>query len=304
MIIPAFNYAQYVGIAIASVQQQTFSDWELIVVDDGSTDNTASVVSSITDTRFRCLHQPNAGLSAARNAGIAAATGELIAFLDADDLWHPDFLQRACAKFDEPGAVWGLVAARAGRIDDGGNRLPAGNRDHRYRTSGEMTARDFCLRNWPLSSSLAARREIFTECGVFDTSLRSSEDRDMWIRATMRYRCWLIGEDLALIRRHPLNMSKNAPRMERNSRATLVRAWRRGAVPRGDIVFWLQSAAVHCVIVAWTHLDAGYVMRAFGYLALSVVLWPVFLNLAAIREPQFFRLRAFVHFVRRVVRTP
>jgi hypothetical protein len=162
----------------------------------------------------------------------------------------------------------------------------------------EYTARDFCLRNRPLSSSVVIRREVFDKAGVFDTALRSSEDRDMWIRATAAgFRFWFIHQPLCRIRRHRGNMSKHAPRMHANSSAVLRAAWRRCAVPRDDIPFWLRVFAVHYQQVATTHFDGGYRLRAFAYLALSVLHWPFFADHRAVGEPSFFRVRTLVHFL-------
>lgn len=92
VIMPVYNVEKYVGESIRSVLDQTYADWELIVINDGSTDNTANVVRSFTDPRIRLINQANEGVSAARNHGIQEARGDYIAFLDGDDLWHNDFL--------------------------------------------------------------------------------------------------------------------------------------------------------------------------------------------------------------------
>ncbi len=121
----------------------------------------------------------------------------------------------------------------------------------------------------------------------------------MWIRLTARgYRFFYLGEPLAVIRRHPQNMSKNAPRMKRNSGLVLRRAWRAGAVWRGHGTFWLRAAAIHYFLVAWTHFDDGLRARAWLYLLTSVVFWPCFLRPDLVAEPPLFRLRAAAHFLR------
>jgi len=146
------------------------------------------------------------------------------------------------------------------------------------------------------------RRDVFAECGDFDPTLRSSEDRDMWIRITAQgHRFHYLEEPLALIRRHPQNMSKNAPQMKRNSGLVLRRAWRAGAVPRGRICFWLRAAAIHYFLVAWTHFDDGRRTRAWLYLFTSIALWPIFLRPHLVAEPPLFRLRAALHFLRRTI---
>ena len=96
IIMPAYNGAEYIEATIKSIQAQTYADWELLVISDGSTDETVSIVEKMmeSDTRIRCYEQANAGVSAARNAGLDKAVGKYISFLDADDLWEPDILAK------------------------------------------------------------------------------------------------------------------------------------------------------------------------------------------------------------------
>jgi hypothetical protein len=142
------------------------------------------------------------------------------------------------------------------------------------------------------------KKHVFAECGGFDTALRSSEDRDMWIRLTARgLRFFFVETPLAAIRRHPQNMSKNAPRMKQNSQCVLGRAWRSGAVSRLDAPFWLRVFAIHYFLVAWTHFDDGLRASALRYWFTSVALWPLFFRPRRVFEPPFFRLRALRHFL-------
>ena len=105
VIIPAYNYADYLAAAIQSVLQQDLPDFELLVIDDGSTDGTAALVAGLTDPRIRYVHQANAGLSAARNTGIREASHPFVAFLDADDEWLPIHLSSAVSAFQRLGSV-------------------------------------------------------------------------------------------------------------------------------------------------------------------------------------------------------
>jgi len=297
VVIPAYNYAHFLPEAMASVLAQTGAELELIVVDDGSTDSTPEVCARCTDPRFRAVRQPNAGLSAARNTGIREARHPYIAFLDADDRWQPGFLAAVLREFHRLGPAFAAVGTGCSRMNADGQLLPPPRLN--FARTEELTTASFCLRNRPLSSSVVVRRDVFAECGNFDPTLRSSEDRDMWIRLTARgHRFYYLDEPLAVIRRHPQNMSKNAPRMKRNSGLVLRRAWRAGAVARWNLPFWLRAASIHYFLVAWTHFDDGLRGRAWLYLLASIMLWPLFLRVDRVSEPPLFRLRAAAYFLR------
>jgi len=299
VVIPAHNYAHYLPSAIDSILAQVHTNLEVIVVDDGSADNTREVVSSYVDPRVRYIWQENAGLSAARNTGIRHARMKYVGFLDADDRWLPGFLESVMAQFAKLGGSFAAIASVSDRIDEHGKLLPGPK--FSYDCEREFTVRDFIMRNRPLSSSIVIRSEVFEECGYFDTSLRSSEDRDMWIRITTRHRFWLIGMPLALIRRHGANMSKNAVRMKKNSAAVLWKAWNAEAVPRSNLLFWLRAFSVHYFQIAWTHFDAGLRLHAFLYLGASALLWPIFLDRSRLYEPPFFRVRTLIRFCLRLL---
>jgi len=299
VIIPSYNYAHYLRQAVDSVLSQTHSALEVIVVDDGSTDCTQEICAQVTDPRFRWIRQDNAGLSAARNTGIRESRYSLVAFLDADDRWDPTFLATVVSEMDRLGPAFVAVSTATMRMDADGNPLPPPRRN--FLRSGELTVSTFCLRNRPLSSSVVMRSQVFKEFGGFDTGLRSSEDRDMWIRLTARgQRFYYLDAPLAIIRRHPQNMSKNAPRMKQNSGMVLRRAWDAGVVPRRHLSFWLRVAGIHYFVVAWTHFDDGMWVRAWRYLLTSIVLWPFFLRPQRVAEPPLFRLRAMIHFAARL----
>lgn len=179
VIIPAYNYADYAGLAIDSVLAQTYPHFELVVVDDGSTDNTAAVVQSYTDPRLRYLHQANRGLPAARNTGIRASRGEILAFLDADDRFHPaklaahvDFLRR------HPEA--GLSYNARYLTDRAGNLL------FLQRVPPRVELLDL-VSGYPITpSDVVVRREWAERVGLFDESfVLNSEDLNFHLRLAL-----------------------------------------------------------------------------------------------------------------------
>jgi hypothetical protein len=204
VVIPTFNHAAYLPDAIDSVLTQSFSDLEVIVVDDGSTDETPEVVRRFTDGRVRNLRQENRGLSAARNAGIAASRGSLVALLDADDLYEPHFLQVMVGVLDEHRDAG---AAYCGyRFVDRENR--ALQRAESRVVPPERFADVLLEGNFLVPASVVARRASYEAVGPFDSSLRACEDWDMWLRMSRRFT--FVGTSLRLVRYRLLSQSMSS----------------------------------------------------------------------------------------------
>jgi glycosyltransferase involved in cell wall biosynthesis len=294
VVIPSYNYAHYLPAAVHSVLAQTFSDLELIIIDDGSTDNTREAAAKFTDPRMRYVFKTNGGLASARNAGIANSRGKFLAFLDTDDLWLPQFLETVLATFGRLPPGFAAVATSSQRIDPDGKPIVFDSAV--MNEERELTTRDFVFRNRPLSSSIVIRREVFEKCGLFDESLRSSEDRDMWIRLTTRFRFFYLRAQLARLRRHPHNMSRDPSRMTNTMARVIGNAWRRRDVPRSRIFFWARVLANYLVQAAWLYHDAGMNRRAVSRILLSLLCWPLPMPRLAMGEQPFFRLRAIARF--------
>jgi hypothetical protein len=160
-----------------------------------------------------------------------------------------------------------------------------------------LSAREFIIRNRVFPSAVIAKKTAFQECGDFDTSLKSSEDRDMWIRITTNHKAAYIDLPLVHIRRHGENMSKNASRMRENTSRTLGKAWESSAVSKFDIPFWARARSVFEYSSAWTHFTAGMRGTALLYLAYSFLLCPFFLKPSTLCERPLFRLRALRNFL-------
>ena len=203
VIIPTYNRAWCLPQAVASVREQTFQDFELIIVDDGSRDDTARIASS-WGPPVRFLQQTNQGVSAARNRGIQASCGRLLAFLDSDDWWQPEKLAHQVAFFDaHPDAmicqtdeIW---IRRGVRV----------NPKQRHRKpSGWIfePSLGLCLVS---PSAVMMRRELFDAVGLFDEELPACEDYDLWLRVSARYPIHLIEEPLVVKRGgHPDQLSR------------------------------------------------------------------------------------------------
>jgi glycosyltransferase involved in cell wall biosynthesis len=191
VIIPTYNRGWIVKEAIASVLDQDFSDFELIVVDDGSDDNTREILGAYANG-ITVLHQSNRGVSAARNRGISEASGQLIAFLDSDDLWLPGKLKTQ-VKFFEKNADAMINQTQEIWIRNG-IRVNPKKRHHKF--SGMIFERSLalCLVS---PSAVMIRKSLFDTVGVFDERLPACEDYDLWLRISCRYPVHLI--DIPLI---------------------------------------------------------------------------------------------------------
>ena len=181
IIIPAYNQACYLRQSIDSVLAQTYKQFEVIVVDDGSTDETSSILTTYGSC-IRYIHQENLGLGGARNSGIRVAQGEYIGLLDADDIWEPNYLDViSCLIAENPGAS--VFYCKAQCIDENGIKLPqyVGYPIKPLNTSTDLY-RALLTSNFLIPSTTTIRRKIFLENGYFDQTLRSCQDWDLWLR--------------------------------------------------------------------------------------------------------------------------
>jgi glycosyltransferase involved in cell wall biosynthesis len=194
VVIPTYNRAWCLAEAVDSVLAQELRGFELIVVDDGSTDDTPRLLEGYGEA-VRTLRRENHGVSAARNAGIAAARAELIAFLDSDDLWLPGKLRRQVEFFtSHPKA---LICQTEELWVKNGRRVNPGKR---HRKRGGMIfepSLDLCLVS---PSAVMVRRELFERVGLFDESLPACEDYDLWLRVSCRFPVHLIETPLIVKR--------------------------------------------------------------------------------------------------------
>ena len=221
VVIPAYNHARYLPAAIDSALAQTYAPVEVIVVDDGSTDDTPRVLAAYGD-RIRVIRQANQGAGAARNAGLAASRGEYVAFLDSDDIWLPRKLELQMGRFDADPAL-GLVHCGAETIDEHG------------RTTGYLLDG---LEGWVASDLLRLDREVMgpgsdivvprrvaDEVGGFDVRLPPSEDWDFSYRIAAKYRVGYVAEPLIRYRQHGGGIHLNIPKMEKSMLIALEKAF-------------------------------------------------------------------------------
>jgi glycosyltransferase involved in cell wall biosynthesis len=197
-IVPVFNGERYLGEALESILKQSYRAIEIIVADDGSTDETARIVSRYGE-RIRYLRQPNAGPAAARNLGLAAAKGEFVAFLDADDLWHAEKLERQMACFEtRPELDYCLAHVQNFWVPELIEEQKI-FQDHRISKAlpGYSTG------------TLVARRALFDSVGRFNPAIKHADDTDWFLRASEHGAAMEMLPDILLYRRlHQTNLSR------------------------------------------------------------------------------------------------
>jgi glycosyltransferase involved in cell wall biosynthesis len=192
VIVPLYNKAPYVAKCIGSITAQTYRDFEIIVIDDGSTDDSAAIVRCIRDERLTVISQPNQGVSAARNRGIQEAKHDLVAFLDADDWWDPEYLSKMIAMSNAYPDIL-LYSAPYAHVEQGVVTPSDACQQH-----GDQyvvfDALDDCVRRRTFvlpfsSSSVVIRKEAFSQAGLFDPNIGYCEDYDLFIRICIKNRC-------------------------------------------------------------------------------------------------------------------
>ena len=194
VILPTYNRGWILKEAIDSVLSQDFEDFELIVVDDGSTDNTKSILDEYAGDII-ALRQDNRGVSAARNAGIAFSTGELVAFLDSDDVWLPKKLTSQVVFFDSnPDA---LICQTQELWIRNGKRVNPKNRHKKFSGMIFKHSLPLCIVS---PSAVMLKKKLLDQTGVFDETLPACEDYDLWLRISCQYPIFLIDTPLIIKR--------------------------------------------------------------------------------------------------------
>ncbi len=194
VIIPAYNAESFIRNSIASVLAQTVDDFEIVVVDDGSKDNTATAVKSIDDFRIRYIYQENAGVSAARNMGIQNARGEYICFLDADDLWKPNHLAELTNLINKYPAASVYMTGHEILLHNGQvikKSCPG--------VSGDLQSDNVFRLIWEYgyfihTNSIACKASTFDTVGLFEVGVKNGEDDDMWYRLFAYYSAGISSE--------------------------------------------------------------------------------------------------------------
>ena len=205
VVIPCYNTARFIKKTIESVLQQTYPHIEIIIVDDGSDDETPSILKSFNNNpKVKTIRQVNSGAASARNRGISMATGPFIAFLDSDDLWLPNKLELQISLFQNPDVH--IVYSDRENIDESDNKISCRKLTH-YRgrkLSGQLLFENFI----PMSSAII-RKEVFQKVKSFDITLSRSEDIDFWLKASVYFGIDYVDKALVLHRLRDDQLTQN-----------------------------------------------------------------------------------------------
>ena len=268
VVMPAYNHARFLVDAIESALGQTLTPLEVIVVDDGSRDDTPAVLARY-GARIRVMAQNNRGVSVARNIGVESAKGELIAFLDADDRWLPAKLEQQVPALMADSSI-GLAHCGVREVD--ASLVPM--RDRTDGMSGWVAEDLLLMRPVMLApSTFLVRREAFAEAGGFDERMRHGEDWDFCFRLALHRRIAFVPEVLAEYRRHGSNTSRDVSGMEAGMLYALQKAFASPGAGRYANLKRRAYGNLH-LMLAGSYFTAGDWPRFLAHAGRALLLTP------------------------------
>ena len=256
VVIPTYNYGHFISDAVDRALGQTYPKIEIVVVDDGSNDDTAEQLKKYGN-RIRCIYQENQGAPAARNRGIQEARGEYIAFLDSDDIWFPEKISDQMQLVNQAG--YDAVVCAKSSVKGIGRPLAFA---------------DCFIASPGFGSSALVKRSVFDEIGRFDETGQGAEDREMMLRLTRSGRkLGVVTGKYFWIRQHNANMSSNPRPTHRNFRYVLKKVF---TWPEARHRYLLKAKAWSLLHTgsAWNYLSAGRRWSALQHIVLSLLWWP------------------------------
>ena len=256
VIIPNYNYGRFLRQAIQSAFDQTLKPHEILVVDDGSTDDSKEILREFGD-KIIVIEQANEGVAAARNKGAEIATGDLLAFLDADDFWHPEKLEKQMEKFHSDIEI-GFVHCGLANVDENGVHIDD------YFSGDEGWVAETLLKFQPavIANTIVVKRQLFTKIGGYDTNrdLHPSEDWDLCCRLAHECKLGFVREPLLYYRQHGKGGHTNIARMERAMLIAFEKAFRDPAMEIQQ--FRNKAYGNLCLVLAGSYYHSGYIGRS------------------------------------------
>ena len=268
VIIPTYNRGQYITQALESVLNQTFHDYEIIVIDDGSTDNTQEILKKF-EGKIISLRQDNQGISNTRNRGINESHGVYITFLDSDDFWAPDKLEEQVKILDAYPKV-GIVYARMPIINERGEKIgmkPAGVSGKNFKELLEVWG------DIP-TSTVMTRRDCFEKAGLFESPLEPMEDIDMWIRIARFYDLYEIeNKVLAYYRRHEEQITSKKTRVYNGLLRIYTKIY--DNYPEAPRNLMLKRIVENQYLLARENYMEGHYKNAFTHALAAILRYPL-----------------------------
>ncbi len=276
-VITGYNYARFLPAAIESVLGQTRVPDEVVVVDDGSSDDTREVVASFEGRGVGYVYQPNSGAGAARNTGIRETSGELIAFLDGDDRWLPDKIELQLAHIERYPGV-GLVSGSEWQVFEKGQ---APYLLRRPSISSENIYPQILIENTVGNPSLTlVRRECFDTVGMFDEDMPLGQDWDMWIRIARRFPIGVVDKPLILFTRHATSLTAGKMGERYKSNRQMQRRYIqriKNPLERARLLLAAQSMNLYYTAAALADSPSGgQRWKAFGIAFMAALLDPTY----------------------------
>ena len=270
VVIPTYNYGRFIVDAIRSVLDQTRPPSEIIIIDDGSTDETAAVVREF-GSRVRYIRRDHAGVCAARNHGVTESTSELIAFLDADDTWEPTNLEKQLAKFESDDEI-GLVYCAMREFDD-----ETGETIRLHMEGGEAdVANNLLLWEGPRivrpGGVVTVSRKAFDHVGGFDTRMKVGEDWDFCYRVALSFKIGFVAEPLVNYRNHRAGAHRNVENMERGMLLFYEKAFATG--DHELLKLRRRAYGNFHTVMAGSYLHSGRISKFLSHAANSIWMRP------------------------------
>jgi glycosyltransferase involved in cell wall biosynthesis len=274
VLIPSYNRAAYLVQALESVCAQAVAPFEIIVIDDGSTDQTADVVRQF-EPQVCFIRQDHLGVSAARNRGLAVAQGDLIAWLDADDVWEPTFLQTVVPLLEQNSQIGGIYTGFV-HIDSQGNLLSQFSQKV-VEPSALVSA--LTENNFIATPAMLARKTCYEQVGEFDPRLGICEDYDMWLRLASKFTISGLPAQLVRVRVHEGNTQRDTTAFARFRLAMIEKNF---GAQTGDPATWPQEKrrayAFAFQSIALRRIQDGQVEQGWFDLERGIALWPQLLD--------------------------
>lgn len=273
VIIPTYNSEKYISCAVDSVLAQNYKELEIIVIDDGSTDKTQTIIKKYSNN-VRYIYQKNSGLSNARNKGIKSSKGEFIAILDSDDEWLPKKIELQMEVMRKSASI-GIVSCGGYLIDSNG-RIE-GLVERKNYSSNRLLINDLLLKNVVSGGSFALiRKKCFDKVGMFDENLSSAEDWDMWLRIAKYFDIRFVEKPLARIRVRQESMSapRNVDTMLINELKVIDKFYSDNG-HMGFAPFAKNKAySLRYYYASWAYSEIGMINMARNYIVKSILMFP------------------------------